>query len=298
MSEFLTNSALKRRLDYQAPWRLLDFAEKIDETHLKGFKAFAVNEEFFVGHFPTHPIVPGVLHVEAIRQLCLAFAPGEVSDWRVEMVEKVKFRRQILPGDRMVVEAEKLEAEEGKLKYKAVCSTASGRCSEAIITLGSSAGFNEPCSIPETIADYDRTDAIVMDTDQVMKLMPHRFPFLLVDYIAKVTDTKVSAIKNVSGNEPFFSAGFDVLPEALLCEIGAQASCASILSRPENAGKLGFFMAIDKAVFHRPVYPGEQLRIESDLPSGSSKFGKGSGVIYSGNEAVFEITLMFAIVDA
>ena len=298
MSEFLTNSALKRRFAYLAPWRLLDFAEKIDETHLKGLKSFAVNEEFFIGHFPTHPIVPGVLHVEAIRQLCLAFAPGEVADWRVEMVEKVKFRRQILPGDRMIIEAEQLDAEAGKLKYKAVCSTASGRCSEAIITLGSSAGFNQPCAIPETIADYDRTDAIVMDTDQVMKLMPHRFPFLLVDYIAKVAESKVSAIKNVSGNEPFFSAGFDVLPEVLLCEIGAQASCASILSRPENAGKLGFFMAIDKAVFHRPVYPGEQLRIESDLPAGSSKFGKGSGVIYSGNEAVFEITLMFAIVDA
>ena len=71
MSEFLTNSVLKRRFAYLAPWRLLDFAEKIDETHLKGLKSFAVNEEFFVGHFPTHPIVPGVLHVEAIRQLCL-----------------------------------------------------------------------------------------------------------------------------------------------------------------------------------------------------------------------------------
>ena len=298
MSEFLNSAALNKRFNYKAPWRLLDSAEKVDETHLKGFKAFTVNEEFFVGHFPTHPIVPGVLHVEAIRQLCLAFAPGEVSSWRVLQVERVKFRRQILPGDRMVIEAEKLESDEGTLKYKAVCITASGKCSEATITLGPNAGFAGVAAIPETIAEFDRTENISMDTDQVMSLMPHRFPFLLIDYIAKTEETKVHAIKNVSGNEQFFSCGFDNLPEALLCEIGAQASCASILSRPENAGKLGFFMAIDKAVYHRPVYPGEQLRIESDLPSGSSKFGKGSGKIYSGNEVVFEITLMFAIVDA
>ena len=298
MSEFVTSSAIAARMNLTAPWRLLDAAEKIDETHLKGFKAFAVNEEFFVGHFPTHPIVPGVLHVEAIRQLCMTFAPGKVSDWRVSCVEKVKFRRQILPGDRMTIEAEKLESDAGTLKFKAACSTASGKCSEAIITFVPAEADKVFTAIPETLPEFDRTAEISMDTDQLMALMPHRFPFLLVDYIAKTEDTKVAAIKNVSSNEPFFSCGFDNLPEALLCEIGAQASCASVLSRPENAGKLGFFMAIDKAVYYRRVYPGEQLRIESDLPAGSSKFGKGSGKIYSGNELVFEITLMFAIVDA
>ena len=200
--------------------------------------------------------------------------------------------------NRMTIEAEKLESDAGTLKYKAACSTASGKCSEAIITFVSAEADKVFSAIPETLPEYDRTADIAMDTDQLMSLMPHRFPFLLVDYIAKTEDTKVSAIKNVSSNEPFFSCGFDNLPEALLCEIGAQASCASVLARPENAGKLGFFMAIDKAVYYRRVYPGEQLRIESDLPAGSSKFGKGSGKIYSGNELVFEITLMFAIVDA
>lgn len=298
MSEFLTYSAVTARLNLTAPWRLIDCAEKMDETHLKGFKAFAVNEEFFVGHFPVHPIVPGVLHVEAVRQLCMLFAPGKVSDWRVACVEKVKFRRQVLPGDRMFIEAEKLESEEGTLKYKASCSTASGCCSEAVITFVASGDSKDAAGFPETLPEYDRTDAIEMDTDSLMKLMPHRFPFLLVDYIAKAEESRVTAIKNISGNEPFFSCGFDTVPEALLCEIAAQSSCASVLSRPENAGKLGFFMAINSAVYHRQVRPGEQLRIVSDLPSGSSKFGRGTGKIYSGNELVFEITLMFAIVDA
>ena len=297
MSEFYNAAAAAARLGLQAPWRLLDCAEKIDETHFRGFKAFTVNEEFFAGHFPVHPIVPGVLHVEAVRQLCLTFAPGNASDWRVQCIEKVKFRRQILPGDRVTVEAEKVETEDGTLKFKASCSSASGRCTDVIISF-CKVENNADFTIPETIADFDRTADISLDTDKVMSLMPHRFPFLLVDYVAKAEETGVQAIKNVSYNEPFFSSGFSVLPEVLLCEIGAQASCASLLSRPENAGKLGFFMAIDKAVYYRQVQPGEQLRIEASLPANSSKFGKGAGKIYSGNEVVFEVSLMFAIVDA
>ena len=297
MAEVYNSSAINARLKLKSPWRLLDRAESVDETRFRGLKAFTVNEKFFVGHFPSHPIVPGVLHVEAMRQLCMMFVPGKPEEWRMKSVERVKFRRQILPGDRMTIEAEKLDSADGEFKVKAVCSTACGRCSEAIITL-CAADKSSECAIPETIADFDRNDGISMDTDNVMKLMPHRFPFLLIDYIATAGETQVNAIKNISANEEFFNCGFDNLPEVLLCEIGAQASCASILARPENAGKLGFFMAIDKAVFYRNIYPGEQLRIESDLPSGSSKFGKGGGKIYSGSELVFEITLMFAIVDA
>ena len=297
MSEICNAAAIAERLGLKAPWKLIDRAEMIDETHFRGFKAFTVNEQFFVGHFPVHPIVPGVLHVEAVRQLCLTFAPGKASDWRVASIEKVKFRRQILPGDRVTIEAEKVESEEGFLKFKASCSSATGRCTDVTITF-CPAENDADFVIPETVADFDRTADINMDTDKVMSLMPHRFPFLLIDYISKAEETVVNAIKNVSANEPFFDCGFSVLPEVLLCEIGAQASCASLLSRPENAGKLGFFMAIDKAVYHRQIRPGEQLRIESSLPAGTSKFGKGSGKIYSGNEVVFEVTLMFAIVDA
>ena len=150
MSEFCNAAAIAARLGLKAPWKLLDCAEKIDETHFRGFKAFTVNEQFFVGHFPVHPIVPGVLHVEAVRQLCLTFAPGKASDWRVAAVEKVKFRRQILPGDRVTVEAEKVECEEGLLKFKASCSSASGRCTDVMITF-CPAEENADFVIPETI---------------------------------------------------------------------------------------------------------------------------------------------------
>lgn len=299
MSEFANAQVISSRLNLKSPWLLLDCAERQSDTVLAGFKGFTVNEQFFVGHFPVHPIVPGVLHVEAIRQLAMTFAPGKASDWRVAKIEKVKFRRPILPGDRMKVEAEILESSAEVYKVKASCITASGSCSEATVTF-CPALKEVPAitALPEINAPVDRYADINMDTDKVMSLMPHRYPFLFIDYIAKATDTTVTAVKNVSANEHFFEAGFSAIPDVLLCEIGAQASCASILARPENAGKLGFFMAIDNAVFHRPIYPGEQLEIVADLPSGKSKFGKGSGKIYVGGEVVFEITLMFAIVDA
>ena len=297
MSESYNAFAIAERMGLQAPWRLLDRAEKIDETHYRGFKAFTVNEEFFVGHFPVHPIVPGVLHVEAVRQLCLTFAPGNAACWRVQTIEKVKFRRQILPGDRVIIEAEKMETEDGSLKFKASCSSASGRCTDVMITFCKAEAPAE-FTIPETIADFDRTADINMDTDKVMSLMPHRYPFLFIDYIASIEGSRVIAVKNVSGNEAFIDAGFDAVPESLMCEISAQSGCACVLSRPENKGKLGFFMAIDSAIYHRRVYPGERMLIDIDLPEGKSRFGKGSGIIRVGDEVIMEVSLMFALVDA
>ena len=111
---------------------------------------------------------------------------------------------------------------------------------------------------------------------------------------------KIVAVKNVTANESIFANDSDlkVVPESILCEIAAQSGCACVLSRPENAGKLGFFMAIDKAVFYRQVVPGEQMLIEIDLPESKSRFGKGSGFIRVGSEVVAEVALMFALVDA
>lgn len=299
MSESLQVNQIAARLGLKAPWKLLDFARKEDETHFTGFKNFSANEAFFAGHFPVHPIVPGVLQVEAIRQLCCCFLPGDARGKRIKQLDKVKFRRPILPGDRMVVEAEVIGTAEDSWTMKAVTRTVSGVCSEASITI---------CNAPEVVGgisdipaldgQFARTADINMDTDRVMGLIPHRFPFLLLDYVAKVEGEKIIAVKNITGNEPFIEAGFNTVPDSLLCEIAAQSGCTSVLARPENAGKLGFFMAIDKAVFHRQVLVGEQMVIEIDLPAGKSRFGKGSGFIRVGDEVVAEIALMFAIVDA
>jgi 3-hydroxyacyl-[acyl-carrier-protein] dehydratase len=299
MAEILQYNEIAAKLGLRAPWKLLDMAQKTDDTHFIGFKNFTADEKFFIGHFPVHPIVPGVLHVEAMRQLCCCFLPGDARGKRIKQLDKVKFRRPILPGDRMQVDAEVISAGDGEWVIKAVCKTVSGACSEATITICNAA---EVCggitALPALDGECARTADINMDTDQVMKLMPHRFPFLLIDYVSKVEGTKIIAVKNISGNEPFIDAGFNTVPDALMCEIAAQSGCASVLSRPENKGKLGFFMAIDKAVFHRQVVPGEQLLVDIDLPESKSRFGKGSGVIRVGEEVVAEVALMFAIVEA
>ena len=299
MAKVLNCQDIFKRLQLRSPWRLLDFAAKQDDSHWTGIKNFATGEEFFIGHFPVHPIVPGVLQIEAIRQLSLCFLPGEPAKYRIRKVEKVKFRRQVLPGDRMQVEAEIVSAEGDDVVVKGKCSTVSGLCSEGIITFTAAAEppkvFDE---LPELGGEAARTSDIPMDTDKVMSLMPHRYPFLYIDYIAKIDGSKVIAVKSVSCNEVFIDAGFDAVPESLMCEIAAQSGCACVLSRPENAGKLGFFMAIDSAVYHRRVYPGERMLIDIDLPEGKSRFGKGSGIIRVGNEVVMEVSLMFALVDA
>ena len=298
MTQVLNYRDISDRLQLRAPWRLLDFAAMQDDSHWIGCKNFTMGEAFFVGHFPVHPIVPGVLQIEAIRQLSLCFLPGGPAKYRVRKVEKVKFRRQVLPGDRMQVEAEIVGVDGDDIQVRGKCSTVSGLCSEGLVTFTAAEPPKRFDALPEVGGEAARTADIPMDTDKVMSLMPHRYPFLFIDYIAKIDGSRVIAVKNVSGNEAFIDAGFDVVPEALMCEIAAQSGCACVLARPENKGKLGFFMAIDSAVYHRRVYPGERMLIELDLPEGKSRFGKGSGIIRIGDEVVMEVSLMFALVDA
>lgn len=111
--------------------------------------------------------------------------------------------------------------------------------------------------MPVLHTEFDKSDATPMDVTKIMSLIPHRYPFLLIDYIAKVEGDHVIAVKNLTGNEEIFSQAGDyaVMPESLLCEITAQSGCALVLARPGNEGKLGYFMSIDRAEIFEPVYP-------------------------------------------
>ena len=153
--------------------------------------------------------------------------------------------------------------------------------------------------MPELFNGADRSAELKLNEEATKALMPHRYPFLLIDYVLKEEGTTIVAVKNVSANEPVF-AGMEapVMPENILCEIGAQAGCACVLSRPENEGKLGFFMSIDFAESLIPVVPGDQLVIECDLPPSKSRFGKGSCRMTVDGVEVFKSAIMFAIVDA
>ena len=305
MEKIYTTRTIKSILPQRNPMLLIDRAQQIDETHWTAVKNVSMNEAFFQGHFPGHPIMPGVLQLEAMKQLCeLAVRgtldPANAADVYLKEVNKVKFRRPANPGDRIKVDIEILELEANTAQFKATLSTAAGVASEAQITLAVRDRRSEPDTMPVVGNEFDKSDAVLMDIAKVMELMPHRFPFLLIDYVLKAEGEQVIAVKNVTANEPIFANDSELgtVPEAILCEIAAQSGCASVLSRPENAGKIGYFMAIDHAESLAPVYPGDQLVIDVTLPPSKSKFGRGSCIMTVEGREVFKINLMFAIVDA
>jgi len=121
---------------------------------------------------------------------------------------------------------------------------------------------------------------VVYSINEIMKILPHRYPFLLVDRILELEPNKrIVGLKNVTINEPFFQGHFPgtpVMPGVLVIETMAQVS-AVLFYRDENPGKLIYFAGIENAKFRRPVIPGDQLRIEMDVLSRRSHFGKMSG---------------------
>ena len=296
---------LMKIMPQRNPMLMLDRAQEIDEKHWVGMKNVSMDEAFFQGHFPGHPIMPGVLQLEAMKQLCelsvrSTLDPAGAADVYLKEVNKVKFRRPANPGDRIKIETEILELEANTAKFKAKLSTSAGVASEAQITLAVRDKNAAPEAMPGLFNEFDKQDTDLMDISKVMDLMPHRFPFLLIDYVKSMEGEKIIAVKNVTANEPIFANDSELktVPEAILCEIAAQSGCACVLARPENQGKIGYFMSIDNAESLAPVYPGDQLVIDLTLPESKSRFGKGGCIMRVDGKEVFRINLMFAIVDA
>lgn len=109
----------------------------------------------------------------------------------------------------------------------------------------------------------------VLDIQAIESILPHRYPFLLVDRIVELEDMRVVGLKNVSANEPFFNGhfpGMKVMPGVLIIEAMAQVAAILVLNRvPDRENKIVFFASITEAKFRRPVVPGDQLRIEVDF---------------------------------
>lgn len=141
-----------------------------------------------------------------------------------------------------------------------------------------------------------------MDINEVMKVLPHRYPFLMVDRILSFEDRKKAiGQKMVTINEPFFQGhfpGHPIMPGVLQIEAMAQVASVLMLKSAGNAGKIGYFMSVDKAKFRKPVVPGDVLIIEAELTKHRGNIGRATGRCLVNNEVVSEADLMFFLVDA
>lgn len=139
------------------------------------------------------------------------------------------------------------------------------------------------------------------DIEAIQKIMPHRYPMLLVDRILSTGDNKVIGIKNVTYNEPFFQGHFEghpVMPGVLIMEAMAQVAGVFILSRLDREGFIPFFLGIDNARFRKPVVPGDQLVTEITILKMKPKIcrvkaeGKVDGELAAEAEFLFSVTDM------
>jgi UDP-3-O-[3-hydroxymyristoyl] N-acetylglucosamine deacetylase/3-hydroxyacyl-[acyl-carrier-protein] dehydratase len=163
------------------------------------------------------------------------------------------------------------------------------------------AATEEPGSLLRTSGSNGDHGPIQLDIDAIQKIMPHRYPFLLIDRILSLEEHRVVGIKNVTINEPFFAGhfpGHPIMPAVLIIE--AMAQCGGVLllnsvERPKD--KLVYFMGIDNAKFRKPVRPGDQLRFELTLLRLKQRICKMEGKAYVNGDLVAEADLLSSIVE-
>lgn len=141
----------------------------------------------------------------------------------------------------------------------------------------------------------------VLDINDVMRILPHRYPFLLVDRIVEFEgDTKCTGIKSVTINEPFFQGhfpGHPVMPGVLQLEAMAQVASILLFRSRNEAGTIGYFMSADDVKFRKPVMPGDTLVIQAELTKSKGKVAKAIGKCIVNNEVVSEAEMMFGIIE-
>ena len=141
----------------------------------------------------------------------------------------------------------------------------------------------------------------MLESDDIEKIIPHRYPFLLVDRIVEIEEGKRGVgIKNVTGNEWFFQGHFPsnkVMPGVLIVEAMAQVAAVTLLKDSDSGGKTPMFAGIEGMRFRKPVVPGDQLRMEFTLEKLRGPVGKGHVKATVDGKVAAEGNIMFALVD-
>ncbi|MCC6882400.1 MAG: bifunctional UDP-3-O-[3-hydroxymyristoyl] N-acetylglucosamine deacetylase/3-hydroxyacyl-ACP dehydratase [Verrucomicrobiales bacterium] len=141
----------------------------------------------------------------------------------------------------------------------------------------------------------------VLDVNEVQRILPHRYPFLMVDRIVDfIGDNKCTGVKQVTINEPYFQGhfpGHPVMPGVLQVEAMAQVASVLMLRQEEHHGKIGYFMSADKVKFRKPVFPGDTLFIEAEIVKVRRSIGSAVCRCLVNDEVVSEGEMMFALMS-
>ena len=141
----------------------------------------------------------------------------------------------------------------------------------------------------------------VLDIQAIGKVLPHRYPFLLVDRILELEEMRIVGLKNVTMNEQFFQGhfpGLPVMPGVLIIEAMAQVAAVFVLNRlPDPENKIVFFASISEARFRRPVVPGDQLHIEVEFLKLKPSVAKVRGTARVDGTVVAEADIMATLAD-
>ncbi len=145
----------------------------------------------------------------------------------------------------------------------------------------------------------DTTPTLPLEAAQIMEILPHRYPFLLVDRVVELEPgVRAVAMKQISANEPQFTGHFPgrpIMPGVLMVEALAQAAGIAVISLPEYRGKIGLFAGIDDCRFKRLVVPGDTLRLEVTVEKLRGMFGRVRAVATVEGEVAVEATLSIII---
>jgi len=141
-----------------------------------------------------------------------------------------------------------------------------------------------------------------MDIRKILEVLPHRYPFLLVDRIVEVEGTRrIVGIKNVTINEPFFQGhfpGHPIMPGVLIVEAMAQTGGLLLLEQvPDRVNKVVYFMALDAVKFRKPVVPGDQLRMEVEMLQFRGKVARMKGTALVDGQVATEAEMMACVMD-
>lgn len=144
-------------------------------------------------------------------------------------------------------------------------------------------------------------DGCVMNVEQIMKTIPHRYPFLMLDRVAKIEGNTIVGVKNVTINEPFFQGhfpGHPIMPGVLQLEAIAQVAGILLIRNAQAVGQIAYFMSAENVKWRKPVLPGDMLVIEVELTKSRGKIGKAKGVCKVRGDVVSEADVTFMIADS